>query len=118
MKLFKTITRPPWRTLLIFIMLAGLLAPGYNIWTPGSIVLDGSHDVKTTGKILCIAAYSPPTLYQQTLDVSWEKTYYAEVARGVDQMAIIRESPSTVIGRWTPLNGITYRHIFQKNRKG
>ncbi len=49
MKLIKTITRPPWRTLFVIIMLAGLSALAYTIWTPGSIVLDGSHDVQTNG---------------------------------------------------------------------
>jgi hypothetical protein len=235
MKLLKTITRPPWRTLFILILLTALFALGYYIWTPGSIVLDGSHDVGTNGiwlqhgwlgddawfqryqkdparfrstqkiltlkklldahnitdlyphlspcrkngeipavhpqqtrqfllimdelrvipwvggvygvhaypespawrksfvrsimdllntypamagihvnieplpsgnesylellhelrqyvtagKILSIAAYPPPTLYPQTLDVHWEKAYYAKVAREVDQMVIM-----------------------------
>jgi hypothetical protein len=42
-----------------------------------------------SGKVLSISAYPPPTFYQQTLDVHWEKTYYAKVAREVDQMVIM-----------------------------
>jgi hypothetical protein len=36
-----------------------------------------------------LAQYPPPTIHQQTLDVHWEKAYYAEVAREVDQMAVM-----------------------------
>jgi hypothetical protein len=102
MKLFETITRPPWRTLYILIVFAGLSALGYYMWTPGSTVLNGSHDLESNGirlqemrrevpagKVFSIAAYPPPTILQQTLDVHREKPYYAKVAREVDQMVIM-----------------------------
>lgn len=40
-------------------------------------------------KILSIAAYPPPTLFQRSLYVHWEKTYYERVAQEVDQMVIM-----------------------------
>jgi len=38
------------------------------------------------GKILSIAAYPPPTLYQITRKVHWEKKYYETVSQEVDQI--------------------------------
>ena len=55
-------------------------------------------------KILSVAAYPPPTIYQQTLEVHWEKPYYAKVAREVDQMVIMMYDTSL---RFQKL----YRHL-------
>ena len=41
------------------------------------------------GKVLSVAAYPPPTIFQSTLEVHWEKTYYEKVSREVDQMVIM-----------------------------
>ncbi len=49
MKLMNIITRPPWRTLFIIIVLVSLFGLGYHLWHPGRIVRDGSHDLKTNG---------------------------------------------------------------------
>lgn len=40
-------------------------------------------------KILSVAAYPPPTIFQPSLNVHWEKAYYEKVAREVDQMAVM-----------------------------
>lgn len=42
-----------------------------------------------SGKVISIAAYPPPTIYQQTLKVHWEKTYYQKIAQEVDQVVIM-----------------------------
>jgi hypothetical protein len=39
-----------------------------------------------SGKILSIAAYPPPTIYQLTRNVHWEKKYYEIVSQEVDQI--------------------------------
>lgn len=39
------------------------------------------------GKILSIAAYPPPTIWQPSEEVHWDETYFREVAKRVDQVA-------------------------------
>ena len=41
------------------------------------------------GKIISIAAYPPPTLFQPGSDVHWNHDYFSSVARRSDQMAVM-----------------------------
>ena len=49
MTLWRHITRPPWRTLVL--LLAVLIAPTfvYMLWSPGTHIHDGRHDLRTNG---------------------------------------------------------------------
>jgi hypothetical protein len=49
MNLIKTIVKPPWRTLSACILLASIFLLGYQLWSPGKVVRDGSHDLKANG---------------------------------------------------------------------
>ena len=49
MRLIKIILKPPWRTLSVCILPAILFLLGYQLWTPGKVVRDGSHDLETNG---------------------------------------------------------------------
>ena len=49
MRYLNTLTRPPWRTLIGCFLFIGLFLLGYQLWTPGKVVVNGSHDVKTNG---------------------------------------------------------------------
>lgn len=49
MNRIKTIVKPPWRTLSACIVLVIIFLLGYQLWTPGKVVRDGSHDLKTNG---------------------------------------------------------------------
>ncbi len=59
--------------------------------------------------LLSVAAYPPPTVWQPSLDVHWDKAYFTEVALRVDQMApmmydtsIRNEKPyQNLMSRWT-----------------
>ena len=41
------------------------------------------------GKILSVAAYPPPTLWQRTTEVHWDETYFRAVAGRADQMVVM-----------------------------
>ncbi|MCP4404284.1 MAG: glycoside hydrolase family 18 protein [bacterium] len=41
------------------------------------------------GKLLSVAAYPPPTIFQRSLDVHWKEEYYRQVAKEVDQMVVM-----------------------------
>jgi hypothetical protein len=41
------------------------------------------------GKLLSIAAYPPPTCWQPSEDVHWSETYFREVAKRCDQIAVM-----------------------------
>ena len=38
--------RPPWRT---FLLLLASLALAYSLWTPGTDIIDGRHDLRNNG---------------------------------------------------------------------
>lgn len=52
-------------------------------------LLDDVRAALPTGKLLSVAAYPPPTLLHRFSGVHWDRTYYAEVAERVDQLAIM-----------------------------
>jgi len=54
------------------------------------------------GKVLSIAAYPPPTLHQRSSDVHWDKAYYQEVAKTVNQMVVMMYD-----------TGIRYQKLYQ-----
>lgn len=49
MPLWKTLSRPPWRTLLLLAAILGIGGLGYLAWSPGETVTDGRHDRATNG---------------------------------------------------------------------
>ena len=49
MKLLKTFMRPPWRTLVVCLLLLFGVFLGYQLWTPGSHLTDGRHDRRMNG---------------------------------------------------------------------
>ena len=49
MSLIKIIVKPPWRTLIACIGLLSVFLLGYQIWTPGTVIRDGTHDLKSNG---------------------------------------------------------------------
>jgi len=50
------------------------------------LLLDELRLALPKGKILSVAAYPPPTIHQPNLLVHWEKEYFMEVSRRVDQV--------------------------------
>jgi hypothetical protein len=61
------------------------------------------------GKVLSVAAYPPPTWWHPFPDVHWDETYFREVARHCDQIAVmmydagqrIPKSYQRLMGDWT-----------------
>ena len=53
------------------------------------ILLENIHAALPPGKILSVAAYPPPTRWQPSADVHWDESYFREVARRSDQMALM-----------------------------
>lgn len=49
MKFLKTLTKPPWRTLVVCVLLLLCAFLGYQVWTPGTHIADGRHDRKMNG---------------------------------------------------------------------
>ena len=49
MPLWKTLSRPPWRTLLLLAAILGTAGLGYLAWSPGETVTDGRDDRGTNG---------------------------------------------------------------------
>lgn len=56
------------------------------------------------GKVLSVAAYPPPTRWQPSLDIHWDETFFREVARRCDQMAIMMYD----VGQGSPK---AYQHL-------
>lgn len=53
------------------------------------LLLDELNHVMPDGKILSIAAYPPPTRWQQAPEVHWDQAYYQQVAKRADQMVVM-----------------------------
>jgi hypothetical protein len=53
------------------------------------ILLDELRSALPAGKVLSIAAYPPPTFWQRIPDVHWDESYFREVARRVDHVAVM-----------------------------
>ncbi|MDB6109344.1 MAG: hypothetical protein JWR69_1094 [Pedosphaera sp.] len=53
------------------------------------LLLDELRAAMPPGKILSVAAYPPPTRWQPYPDVHWDESYFREVARRADQMAVM-----------------------------
>jgi hypothetical protein len=52
-------------------------------------LLDELRAALPPGKVLSVAAYPPPTRWHPFPDVHWEESYFKEVARRCDQMAVM-----------------------------
>jgi hypothetical protein len=52
-------------------------------------LLDELRQALPAGKVLSVAAYPPPTLWHPFPEVHWEESYFREVARRVDQLAVM-----------------------------
>ncbi len=52
-------------------------------------LLDEIHAALAGGKLLSVAAYPPPTRWQPHSEVHWDESYFREVARRCDQMAVM-----------------------------
>jgi hypothetical protein len=53
------------------------------------VLLEELRAVLLPGKLLSIAAYPPPTWWHPYPDVHWDETYFREVARRSDQLAVM-----------------------------
>ncbi len=62
-------------------------------------LLDELKRALPTGKLLSVAAYPPPTIWQPFLDVHWEESYFREVARRADQLAVMMYDTSVPVGK-------------------
>ncbi len=52
-------------------------------------LLDSLRTNLPPGKLLSVAAYPPPTRWQPSLEVHWEESFFREVARRCDQLAVM-----------------------------
>lgn len=53
------------------------------------ILLQELRQALPAGKKISLAAYPPPTRWQRAPAVHWEQAYFSEVARNVDQLAVM-----------------------------
>ncbi len=62
-------------------------------WPSGNPALtDLLRELKTAlpdGRILSIAAYPPPTLWQPAMDIHWDREYYRTVSKIADQVVVM-----------------------------
>lgn len=49
MTIWQGLKRPPWRTFVLLIVILGMTVLGYHLWSPGKIVRDGRHDLRSNG---------------------------------------------------------------------
>jgi hypothetical protein len=52
-------------------------------------LLDALRNALPQGKLLSVAAYPPPTVFQPSSEVHWDEDYFREVARRSDQLAVM-----------------------------
>lgn len=52
-------------------------------------LLDELQAALPEGKLLSVAAYPPPTRWQPVPEVHWDETYFREIARRCDQLAVM-----------------------------
>jgi hypothetical protein len=52
-------------------------------------LLERIHTALPAGKVLSVAAYPPPTRWQPSADVHWDESYFKEVAKRSDQLAVM-----------------------------
>lgn len=52
-------------------------------------LLEELREALPNGKLISVAAYPPPTHWHPHSDVHWEKSYFREVARRCDQLAVM-----------------------------
>jgi hypothetical protein len=52
-----------------------------------------------SGKLLSVAAFPPPTLFHPSKKVHWDREYYQEVARRVDQLAVMMYDTSLPLSK-------------------
>ena len=52
-------------------------------------LLEELHDTLPKGKLLSIAAYPPPTRWHPHTDVHWDESYFREVAKRADHLAVM-----------------------------
>ncbi len=62
-------------------------------------LLDELRRALPTGKLLSVAAYPPPTIWQPFLDVHWEESYFREVARRAHQLAVMMSDTGVPVGK-------------------
>lgn len=53
------------------------------------VLLEQIRAALPTGKVLSVAAYPPPTRWQPAPEVHWDEGYFREVAKRVDQLAVM-----------------------------
>ena len=41
--------RPPWRLFTLFILIAGVVVIAYKLWSPGTCITDGRHNINANG---------------------------------------------------------------------
>jgi len=69
-------------------------------------LLDDIRAALPPGKILSVAAYPPPTHWHPFPEVHWEEAYFKEVAKRVDQMAVMMYDTSIRHGK-------LYQHVMR-----
>jgi hypothetical protein len=75
----------------------------------GLALLDEMRAALPAGRILSVAAYPPPTRWHRFPDVHWSATYFREVARRCDQVAVMAYDTALrqekvyrwLVARWT-----------------
>jgi hypothetical protein len=94
-------SKPKWRTQFAQSIRALLLAhprlAGVHVnlepWPSGDrdylATLDEIRAALPEGRLLSVAAYPPPTLFQPFAEVHWERAYRDEVARRADQLVVM-----------------------------
>ena len=70
-------------------------------------LLDELRQALPSGKLLSVAAYPPPTRWQPSPEVHWDESYLRQVARRVDQLAVMMYDTGI---RWRK----PYRHLMSQ----
>lgn len=75
----------------------------------GLALLDELRAAMPPGRVLSVAAYPPPTIWHRFPDVHWSASYFAEVTRRCDQVAVMmydtalrqEKTYQWLVARWT-----------------
>ncbi len=71
------------------------------------VLLEDVRKVLPKGKIVSLAAFPPPTLWQPFSDVHWDKGYYKEASQRTDQVVVMMYDTSINLDK-------VYQHIMRQ----
>jgi hypothetical protein len=62
-------------------------------------LLEELRQVLPPGKVLSVAAYPPPTIWQRAPEIHWDQAYYRQVAHRADQLVVMMYDTGLPLGK-------------------